>query len=472
MTRATARIAETMVLVRTVPLSNRQRTHRSLHCHGSIPSRERPPGTLGRVRENPATASVTTAGPLPNTPAAAAPVIPAGAGQTVGDRSFGAYVHVPFCTRRCGYCDFNTYTLGQAGKRRDYLDALALELGRAGRDLAGRDLASAPPRHLDTVFVGGGTPTTLAPDDLARILDRLDSLWGLAEGAEVTIEANPESVTPSSLAALRVAGFTRVSFGMQSTAAHVLALLDRAHSARGAQDAVGWALEAGFEHVSVDLIYGTPGESPEDFSTSLADAIACGVDHVSAYALTIEERTPLGSRMRRGQVPYPDDDEAADRYVLADQTLARSGFDWYEISNWAREAGARCRHNLGYWRGADWWGFGPGAHSHVGGVRWWNVRRPEAYAARLSAGESPVEDREVLTEADRQLEAVFLGLRLAEGLELDRLDAQGRQAAADAASDGLLETAALSEGRAVLTVRGRLLADAVTRRLIAGTFAI
>src|SRR6266545_1896721 len=322
--------------------------------------------------------------------------LPAEALRAVGERGFGVYVHVPFCASRCGYCDFNTYTAAEGVVAEGYADTVLAELA-----LAGRVLHDAPPRRVDTVFFGGGTPTLLPPAELGRILDGIDRVWGLAPGAEVTTEANPESVTPTSLAELRAAGFTRISLGMQSAAAHVLA--------------------AGFDQVNLDLIYGTPGETAADFAGSLAMALDAGVDHVSAYALIVEDGTRLAARMRRGELPYPDDDVVADRYLVADYTLTGAGFTWYEVSNWARGAADRCRHNLLYWTGGDWWGFGPGAHSHVGGVRWWNVKHPHAYAARLAEGRSPGHAREVLTGAERHSEDVLLRLRLADAVVRDLL---------------------------------------------------
>jgi oxygen-independent coproporphyrinogen-3 oxidase len=391
--------------------------------------------------------------------------LPASALEAAGDR-FGVYVHVPFCATRCGYCDFNTYAPGEGVNRSGYVDAVLAELALAERVLAG------VPRAVDTVFVGGGTPTVLDPGDLARVLDAIDKTWGLAPGAEVTTEANPESVGPVSLRALRIAGYTRVSLGMQSAAPHVLQVLDRRHTPGRAVAAAGEARAAGFEHVNLDLIYGTPGEDADDFVASLDAAVGAGVDHVSAYALIVEEGTRLAARMRRGELPYPDDDEAADRYLAAEAALSAAGFDWYEVSNWARGEEARCRHNLLYWTGGDWWGLGPGAHSHVGGVRWWNVKHPAAYASRLAAGESPAQAREVLTPAERHTEEVMLRLRLSSGLPLPVLDRgnpdDSRGAAAQALRDRLLDAGAYAGGRAVLTLGGRLLADAVVRALLGG----
>ena len=379
--------------------------------------------------------------------------LPQNALERLGERGFGVYVHVPFCASRCGYCDFNTYTpaeLGGSSPIHGYASTVLAEIR-----LARRVLPRA--RGIDTVFFGGGTPTLLPPDDLARILDGLDATFGLAADAEVTTEANPESVTPESLKALRAAGFTRISLGMQSVAPHVLALLDRRHTPGRAAQATMEALGAGFDHVNLDLIYGTPGETADDFAASLSAAVAAGVDHVSAYSLIVEDGTRLAARVRRGEVARPDDDVAADRYLLADSVLTAAGLDWYEVSNWARPGGA-CRHNLLYWRGGDWWGFGPGAHSHVGGVRWWNVKHPSAYAQRLADGRSPAQARELLGPAERHTEDVMLGLRLAEGLPVADLPGVD-----DLVAEGLMT---VRDGRARLTLRGRLLADAVILRLL------
>jgi putative oxygen-independent coproporphyrinogen III oxidase len=387
--------------------------------------------------------------------------LPASATAAVGRRDFGVYVHIPFCASRCGYCDFNTYAPGEGAARDGYVDALISEI-----TLAGRVLGDNPPPRVETVFFGGGTPTLLPAGDLVRILDALDKAWGLASDAEVTTEANPESVDPKYFRELRSGGFTRVSLGMQSASPRVLEILDRQHTAGRAPQAAAEAREAGFEHVNLDLIYGTPGETPDDFAASLRTVVDAGVDHVSAYALIVEDGTRMAARMRRGELPYPDDDVAADRYQAAESALSGAGFEWYEVSNWARTDAARCRHNLLYWTGGDWWGFGPGAHSHVGGVRWWNVKHPTAYAKRLDAGESPGAGRELLSPEDRQVEDVMLRLRLRSGLALADLDRHGRAAAARALHAGLLDQEAFLAGRAELTFQGRLLADAVVRDLL------
>jgi oxygen-independent coproporphyrinogen-3 oxidase len=282
----------------------------------------------------------------------------------------------------------------------------------------------------------------------------------------VTTESNPESTSPEFFAGIRAAGYTRVSLGMQSAARHVLKVLDRVHTPGRPVDAAREARAAGFEHVNLDLIYGTPGERVEDLQASLDAVLSAGVDHVSAYALIVEDGTALARRVRRGELPAPDDDTLASYYELIDSVLAGAGLTWYEVSNWASDEAARCRHNLGYWQGGDWWGAGPGAHSHVGGVRWWNVKHPAKYSSLLAEGKSPEADREVLTEEDRHLERIMLELRISDGLALSALDEPGLRQARAAAAEGLLEVSDLdSRGRAVLTDRGRLLADAVVRRL-------
>jgi oxygen-independent coproporphyrinogen-3 oxidase len=383
--------------------------------------------------------------------------LPAAATAGLGTRPFGVYVHVPFCVTRCGYCDFNTYVPGEADQA-GYVDAVLAEL-----DLARAVLGDAAP-PADTVFFGGGTPTLLPPEDLARVLAGVEERFGLAPGAEVSTEANPESVDARALDALRASGFTRVSLGMQSAREHVLAVLDRGHTPGRATAAAREARAAGFEHVSLDLIYGTPGESDEDWRASLEAALEGRPDHVSAYSLVVEPGTRLAARVRRGELPAPDDDVLARRYELADDLLGGAGLGWYEISNWARDDAARSRHNLGYWAGGDWWGAGPGAHSHVGGVRWWNVLHPSRWAALLGEGRSPAAGSEVPDADAAQLEHVMLGLRLSDGLALHAVD---EDAARRAAADGLLDAAALDAGRVVLTRRGRLLADRVTLALAA-----
>lgn len=409
---------------------------------------------------------------MPGAPPEGQPVpadgaLPPSSAARVGGSPFSIYIHIPFCATRCGYCDFNTYTAGElgGGASEGYTDLAIGEIRLARRVLGDTGLP------VQTVFFGGGTPTLLGPAELGAILSAVDGEFGLAPGAEVTTEANPESVDQRALARLRRAGFTRISFGMQSAVPHVLATLDRVHTPDRPAQVAKWARAEGFGQVSLDLIYGTPGESDADWRHSLEAALAAEPTHISAYALIVETGTRLAAQIRRGQLAEPDDDAMADRYLAADDMLTAAGLTWYEVSNWAAGQAARCRHNLLYWTSGDWWGIGPGAHSHVGGTRWWNVRHPRDYAARLTAGSSPAQAREVLTEQERRTEQIMLRTRLADGCPAALLSESGRAAAERAVTGGLAEPAAWHEGGrgggrgVVLTRRGRLLADAVIRDL-------
>lgn len=402
-------------------------------------------------------------------PAPADGLLPATAAEGAAERDFGVYLHVPFCRVRCGYCDFNTYTATELRgvSQSDYAGHAVREVGFAAAAL---DRSGLPARPVSTVFFGGGTPTLLPPGDLAAMLGAVRDAWGLADGAEVTTEANPDSVDADDLRRLADAGFTRVSFGMQSAVPHVLETLERTHDPARIPLVVGWARDAGLQ-VSLDLIYGTPGESLDDWSRSLDTALACRPDHLSAYALIVEPGTKLARQIRSGQVPEPDDDLEADMYELADARLAEAGYDWYEVSNWATDTAHRSRHNLAYWLGHDWWGVGPGAHSHVGGVRWWNVKHPAAYAQRVLAGESPAAGRETLDAETRRVERVLLLSRIRDGLRVDELGDAGRREVPGLIADGLVDGRAALHGSIVLTQRGRLLADAVVRRLLAEDIA-
>lgn len=370
--------------------------------------------------------------------------------------TFGIYVHVPFCATRCGYCDFNTYTAGELGGATPdgWLGALRKELALA--------VASVGARPVDTVFVGGGTPSLLGGSGLAAVLDAVRDNFALTPDAEVTTEANPESTSREFFDEIGAAGYTRVSLGMQSAAPGVLAALDRTHSPGRALQAAREALAAGFAHVNLDLIYGTPGESDEDLRQSVEAALSVGVDHVSAYALVVEDGTALARRVNRGEIARPDEDVLAHRYELLDGWLSAAGLRWYEVSNWSRRDG-ECRHNLGYWNGGQWWGAGPGAHSFVGDIRWWNVKHPLTYAERLGRDQDPVADFERLDGRDRHVEEVLLCIRLRDGLPVTALTAPEQQRAANAVTDGLLTR---NGDRLVLTDRGRLLADSVVRQLL------
>jgi len=391
-------------------------------------------------------------------------LLPSSVADNAASRNFGVYLHVPFCRVRCGYCDFNTYTGDElrGAKRTDFAGQAIAEIDLASGVL---DQAGVATRAVSTVFFGGGTPTLLPVTDLAAMLRAVIVAWGLAPGAEVTTEANPDSVDLDYLVALREAGFTRVSFGMQSAVPHVLATLERTHDPARIPLAVAWAREAGLQ-VSLDLIYGTPGESIGDWNASLDQALAQQPDHISAYALIIEDGTKLAAQIRRGEVAMPDDDLQADMYEVAERRLSQAGFEWYEVSNWAAAPQFRSDHNLGYWVGHDWWGVGPGAHSHVGGVRWWNVKHPAAYADRIAAGHSPAAGRETLDTETRRVESVLLRTRVREGLPIGELAASGRTAVAGLIADELVDARAAIAGRIELTLRGRLLADAVVRRLL------
>ncbi len=406
--------------------------------------------------------------------------LPRRALEALADAPFGIYVHVPFCRVRCGYCDFNTYALpelGDTGRSQvgGYADLvlrefdLAVEvLGPNGLPGAGGCTPDPPP--VQTVFVGGGTPTLLPAADLGRILHGIRDRWGLAPDTEVTTEANPDTVTPDGMSQLAAAGYTRVSLGMQSAVPHVLATLDRTHDPAAVGRAVRAVRSAGMA-VSLDLIYGTPGETLDDWRHSLDAALALEPDHVSAYALVVEEGTRLAAQVRRGEVPLPDDDDEAAKYELADTVLGAAGFSWYEVSNWSTSTATRCRHNVGYWAGGNWWGAGPGAHSHIGGVRWWNVKHPRAYAARLGSRGGPIGSpaaaREVLTDDQRADERLLLGVRLTEGLPIASVTDRAALEVAGLIAAGLIDgPAALRERRVRLTLRGRLLADTVVRRLV------
>ncbi|ORI20794.1 coproporphyrinogen III oxidase [Rhodococcus sp. 1163] len=390
--------------------------------------------------------------------------LPDAAFDGVGSRPFGIYVHVPFCATRCGYCDFNTYTAGELGTSaspESWLTGLCRELDAAAALM--NDRAGSVPT-ADSVFVGGGTPSLLGGDGLTDVLNAVRGSFGLTTGAEVTTESNPESTSPTFFEKLRAAGFTRISLGMQSAAPHVLAVLDRTHTPGRAVAAAKEARAAGFDHVNLDLIYGTPGERAEDLDASLAAVLEAGVDHVSAYALIVEDGTAMARKVRRGELPAPDDDVLASRYERIDSVLSGAGLHWYEVSNWATDDAAECKHNVGYWDGGDWWGAGPGAHSHIGGTRFWNIKHPARYADRLAAGEFPVAGSELLTSADTHLEELMLKIRLRTGLPADVLADSERAAADQLVVDGLM---VVEHDRYVLTDHGRLLADAVVRAIAA-----
>ncbi|MBT2503945.1 radical SAM family heme chaperone HemW [Curtobacterium sp. ISL-83] len=385
-------------------------------------------------------------------------------GPDAGAVPFGVYVHVPFCRVRCGYCDFNTYTASELrGVRRDdYAGHAVREIEWAATVL---DRSGVPRRPVSTVFFGGGTPTMLPASDLVMILRAIDDTWGILPGAEITTEANPDSVDAESIATLQRGGFTRMSYGMQSAVPHVLATLDRTHDPLRVPVVVDLAKQQGLD-VSLDLIYSTPGESLADWRTSLDAAVACAPDHVSAYSLIVEDGTAMGRAVSRGELPAPDDDLAADMYDLADEVFGAAGYSWYEVSNWSRGPEHASRHNLSYWKGHDWWGVGPGAHSSVAGTRWWNVKHPAPYANRVLDRVSPAAGRETLDAETRYVERVLLAARVRGELTTSELRQEARGRVAGLIARGLVDGSAAVRGRIDLTRTGRLLADAVVRELL------
>ena len=378
------------------------------------------------------------------------------------------YIHIPYCIRRCGYCDFNTYTPSElkdgeasvAKVSQGYVDAAIIEINQAFAFFNAKNQV----RPIETIFFGGGTPTLLPAADLARILDELREKFGFSENIEITTEANPDSVSAVDLKSLRTAGMNRVSFGMQSAKTHVLATLDRTHNPARVSEVVNEAREAGFEHVSLDLIYGVPGESIDDWKESVNTALSLPIDHLSAYALIVEEGTKLGAQVRRGDVVMPPEDETADKYLLVDELATKAGMDWYEVSNWSL-TGGEARHNIAYWHSNDWWGIGAGAHSHVQGVRWWNVKHPTTYISKLISGESPMLENETLTKEQMRFEEILLRIRLSSGLPLDFFTEAELVILNSYLAQGHLEEKSWQSGQLKLSISGRLLADQIVRAL-------
>ena len=408
------------------------------------------------------------AGPLPiGEPAPSDGALPTQAGIGADTRTFHAYVHIPFCRVRCGYCDFNTYTATELDgiSQASYAETLIREIELSTRVL---NQAKLPRRKLKSVFFGGGTPTQLPAADLARILESLRNAFGFEPDAEITTEANPDNVDVEYLQAILDAGFNRISFGMQSAVPEVLATLERTHQPSNVPAAVAAAKSIGLA-TSVDLIYGAPGETLDQWRESIEAALSYGTDHISAYSLIVEEGTKLARQIKSGQLVEPDEDLQADKYELADGMFSAAGFNWYEVSNWSRGAGNESEHNLAYWASQDWWGFGPGAHSHFGGVRWWNVKHPAAYAGKLAADESPAAGREILDDKTRLEERVLLEIRIERGLSIEfvkELNADYARLISSFIADGLINAKAAIEGRISLTLKGRLLADSLVRQIL------
>lgn len=384
--------------------------------------------------------------------------------------TYEIYIHVPFCLRRCGYCDFNTYTatdLGAGASRGHYAQMVVREMALIRQWQCDHGIEEPA---ASTVFFGGGTPTVLAAADLVAMVDAIRAIWGLTPDAEITTEANPDTVDEAYIAELADGGFTRISFGMQSAVPHVLATLDRTHTPSNVAAGVDAATMAGLRS-SVDLIYGAPGESLEDWRTSVEAALDLGVHHISAYALTVEPTTKMGRRIAAGTLPKPDDDDEAAKYELADELFTQAGLDWYEISNWARP-GYESRHNLGYWRNVDWAGLGPGAHSHYRchavssdgyGLRSWDIAHPRLWGVAINEHRVPWADSERITAEENLEELIMLGLRMREGLDLERID---RVIAVDRLTPMIEEgLVTVVDGRRVVpTRRGRLINDTVIER--------
>ena len=397
---------------------------------------------------------------------------------------FGVYLHVPFCHHRCGYCDFAVAAVGGLDRqRRDdlerrYVAALTADLARqvaAGR----RRHAPAGADHLDdrwpevtSVFVGGGTPTLLAPAQLAAVIGAVGRELDLASDVEVTVEANPETASPELFAALHEVGVNRLSIGAQSFTPHVLTTLEREHGPEGALWAAELARSAGIDHLSLDLMYGTPGETTAQWEATLAQVLLADVEHVSAYALTIHTGTPFGRRVDRGQLPAVDEDAQAERFASLRRVLGAGGFEHYEVANLARGSRHRSRHNLLYWRHGDYLGVGAGAHGHLAGRRWWSRRSTPRYvhavesagAAPWTEGPTPLAGSEVLDDGQRAAERLFLGLRVREGLHPNDVPPIDPLALEDALSAGLVETAC---GRLRCTDDGWFLLDDAVDRLTA-----
>jgi len=382
----------------------------------------------------------------------------------VDSSALSFYIHIPYCIKRCGYCDFNTYTPAElkvestlSDVSQGYIDLLIKEIEMA------REFSNAT--HVPTIFFGGGTPSLMEPEDLGRVINAIATKFGLSSDCEITMEANPDSLTKERLQAYRDAGINRLSIGMQSAVPHVLTVLDRTHNPENIKKVVTWAREVGFAEISIDLIYGTPGESMADWEASVDAALALNTTHISAYALIVEQGTKLAAQVRRGEITIPDDDETADKYILADEKFSAAGLQWYEVSNWSK-AGSPCRHNVAYWQGANWWGAGPGAHSHIDGRRWWNVKHPTAYRERIEKSLAPMQEQEILTPEEKSREEIMLLIRLPGGLKREVLDNAQLACIEGYVASGDIDPKDWDLGVVTLTQQGRLIADRIVRDLV------
>lgn len=373
------------------------------------------------------------------------------------------YIHIPYCVKRCGYCDFNTYTPQELNTANlslittPYIDAVLREIEMAKKCVGAFD--------VPTIFFGGGTPSLMPSSEIARVISKVREEFKLDPGAEITLEANPDTLSASYLDELVAAGVNRISLGMQSAVPHVLAALDRTHNPENVIKACNLVKDAGIEHLSVDLIYGVPGESIQDWKTSYESALSLPIDHISAYALIVETGTKLAARVKRGELIIPPDDETAEKYLIFDEAAQQRGFNWYELSNWAKPGG-ECRHNITYWNGSQWWGVGPGAHSYFAGKRWWNVKHPNTYQNALASGNSPEASSELLSEANKRDEFVMLQIRMSEGISLSDLTQEEMAKVAKYRDSGHIEGANWDAGHLVLSRTGRLIADRIVREML------
>jgi oxygen-independent coproporphyrinogen-3 oxidase len=373
------------------------------------------------------------------------------------------YIHIPYCAKRCGYCDFNTYTPSELKSgdldslSSSYIDSAIKEI-----EMAAQVVGSA---IIPSIFFGGGTPSLLPAAQLARVIEAIRGRFTLDKDIEITLEANPDSLTQEFLDEIKSAGATRISMGMQSAVGSVLKVLDRTHNPENVGRAVSMVRAAGFKHVSVDLIYGSPGETIDDWRRSLEYALALDIDHISAYALIVEKGTKLAAQINRGELTMPPDDQSADKYLLADQLFEAAGFNWYELSNWSKPGG-QCRHNIAYWDGSFWWGVGAGAHSYLNGKRWWNVKHPSSYQEKILQGQSPELSHEILTPENLSDEFIMLQIRRREGILHNHLSSVQIAKAEEFLSSGFLDSASWQDMRLVLSRDGRLIADKIVRELV------
>jgi len=375
------------------------------------------------------------------------------------------YIHIPYCIKRCGYCDFNTYTpselqitTGLKNITNSYTTLLITEIKSARKQVGERAV-------VPSIFFGGGTPSLMEAEDIKSIISTIGSEFDLAGDIEITLESNPDTVDKDKLEKFYQVGINRISFGMQSAVPHVLATLDRTHNPDNLYQVTKWASEVGFKEISVDLIYGTPGESKSDWQKSIDTALSLPITHISAYALIIEEGTKLAAQIKRGEVDQVDDDLTAEKYLMADNAFTKFGFNWYELSNWSK-VNSESKHNLAYWLGKNWWGAGPGAHSHLNGKRFWNVKHPNLYKQKIDANESPVADSEDLKELQIESERLMLSIRLPSGVEKNTLNEQQISDLSGYVESGHLDKGDWDNGRATLTLNGRLIADRIVREIL------